>query len=87
MKTKAEVIELLGMTAVAEVKDDAGEVISPAYDPSAGFNFAGFALSSVKGSPIEFAGTKCNADCFANMDADTLYVATKGSISGGTALK
>ncbi len=46
MKTKAEAIELLGMSAVAEVKDEAGEVISPAFDPSKGFNFAGFALSS-----------------------------------------
>lgn len=92
MKTLSEVIEMMGMAPTEEANvvtgvDENGLPISvtiPASNPSEGVNFYGVSLSKVTGNPAEFAAEKCDSDCWATTDEDTLYVATKGSCSVGT---
>lgn len=87
MKSLNEVVEMFGMRGAEEVKDESGEVVVAASNPAEGFGFYGIALSAVEGNPIEFASSKCSQDCYATMDEETLYVATKGTCSVGTEIK
>ena len=87
MKSMLEIVEMFGMSTVAESVDENGEVVSTASNPARGYSFYGVALKDVKGNPIEFASEKCDVDCFATTDEETLYIATRGTCSVGTKLK
>lgn len=99
---KQEMIELFGLQvrpeiaaveAIAEVKNEAGEITTaaqparaaiPAVDPSVGMSFYEVSMDDVDGSPIEFASHHVTADCFATVVGDVLCITTHGTCDVGT---